>query len=137
VVVNLLDNAIKYSPPWEPVQVCLAGSVTDGDACFDTAASTTAVSALQLDIIDAGPGFKDEDLPHIFERFYRADASRSRQPVVPGGSTAAYSIGGSGLGLAIVKQIVTAHHGTVVAKNHPEQGGGWIQVVVPQPLPAG
>lgn len=154
VVVNLLDNAIKYSPPWESVQVCLTSraskndggidadsipdgipdSIPDGNADAATAPAET-ISELQLDIIDSGLGFKDEDLPHIFERFYRADASRSRQPVVAGASTAAYSIGGSGLGLAIVKQIVTAHQGTVVAQNHPHRGGGWIQILVPQPMP--
>ena len=128
VVVNLLDNAIKYSPPWETVQVCLRANGEQGN---DSDAPDVP-ETLQLNIIDAGPGFKAEDLPHLFERFYRADASRSRQPVVPGASTVSYSVGGSGLGLAIVKQIVMAHHGTVQAQNHPERGGGWIQVTVPR-----
>ncbi|MEO0407163.1 MAG: PAS domain-containing sensor histidine kinase [Cyanobacteria bacterium P01_A01_bin.135] len=142
VVVNLLDNAIKYSPPWELVEVRLkADEALDSDAAAsaDSEASSPldasegeGAPALQLEIIDGGPGFKAEDLPHIFERFYRADASRSRQPVVPGASTMAYSVGGSGLGLAIVKQIVAAHHGTVWAENHPERGGGWIQVIMPR-----
>ncbi|MGF1514946.1 MAG: sensor histidine kinase [Elainellaceae cyanobacterium] len=141
VLVNLLDNAIKYSPPWESVQVCLAEKASGDAAEFGEPESSEpepgldsedSVLHIKLDIIDAGPGFKDQDLPHIFERFYRADASRSRQPVVPGASTAAYSVGGSGLGLAIVKQIVNAHQGTVDARNHPERGGGWIRVMIPQ-----
>ncbi|MGF1538754.1 MAG: sensor histidine kinase [Elainellaceae cyanobacterium] len=138
VLVNLLDNAIKYSPPWASVQVCLA-ALDDSEAASARVARRLPEDAeeeptaqIQLDVIDAGPGFKDEDLPHIFERFYRADASRSRQPVVPGASTVAHSVGGSGLGLAIVKQIVTAHQGKVAAKNHPESGGGWIQVTIPR-----
>ncbi len=149
VLVNLLDNAIKYSPPWEAVQVrlnaegyssqahdCPAGDGATGGEGASGEASTedrdSTIPQVRIDIVDTGPGFKEEDLPHIFERFYRADASRSRQPVVSGASTAAYSVGGSGLGLAIVKQIVNAHQGTVVAQNYPQGGGGWIQIVVPQ-----
>jgi two-component system sensor histidine kinase MprB len=78
-VRNLLDNAAKWNQPDEPVTVKLH----DGE----------------LTVRDHGPGIAEADLPHVFERFYRAAASRS-QP-------------GSGLGLAIVRQVVDAHGGTV------------------------
>jgi two-component system sensor histidine kinase MprB len=87
-VSNLLENACKWSPLGEPIEVDLQGGL--------------------LTIRDHGPGFAEADLPHVFERFYRADAAR-RQP-------------GSGLGLAIVRQTAEAHGGSVVAENAP--GGG-------------
>ena len=87
-VSNLLENACKWSPPGEPVEVDLQDGL--------------------LTIRDHGPGFAESDLPHVFERFYRADTAR-KQP-------------GSGLGLAIVRQAAEAHGGSVVAENAP--GGG-------------
>jgi signal transduction histidine kinase len=63
---------------------------------------------VQLSIQDSGPGLKAEDLERIFERFYRADASRQRDGEVPGGS---------GLGLAIAKSIVQAHNGQLSAES--------------------
>ena len=87
-VSNLLENACKWSPPGEPIEVDLQDGL--------------------LTIRDHGPGFAESDLPHVFERFYRADAAR-KQP-------------GSGLGLAIVRQAAEAHGGSVVAENAP--GGG-------------
>jgi two-component system phosphate regulon sensor histidine kinase PhoR len=84
-VVNLLDNAIKYSDPGRQVSV-VAHSV-DGEATISVA--------------DHGVGIAQEHLSRIFERFYRVDRARSRK------------LGGTGLGLAIVKHIVQAHHGSV------------------------
>src|SRR5262249_36363197 len=89
-VANLLDNAAKWSPPGSHVSVDLR----DGE----------------LTVRDRGPGIADADLPHVFERFYRATAARSMP--------------GSGLGLAIVKQVAEAHGGTVTAEHAP--GGGTI-----------
>jgi two-component system sensor histidine kinase MprB len=87
-VGNLLDNARKWSPPGEPVEVeCREGTVV---------------------VHDHGPGIAAEDLPHIFDRFYRSPAARG--------------LPGSGLGLAIVAQVVKAEGGTIVAENDP--GGG-------------
>jgi two-component system sensor histidine kinase MprB len=88
-VSNLLDNARKWSPPGGAVDVALDAGGT-------------------LTVRDHGPGFASEDLPHVFERFYRADRARGMP--------------GSGLGLAIVRQAAEAHGGRVEADNAP--GGG-------------
>jgi two-component system sensor histidine kinase MprB len=92
-VSNLLDNAVKWSPAGGIVDLSLHDGV--------------------LTVRDHGPGFADADLPHVFERFYRADDSRGRP--------------GSGLGLAIVRQAAEAHGGSVEAANAPG-GGGLIRV---------
>jgi heavy metal sensor kinase len=85
VIVNLVDNAIKYTP---------AGGLVGVKVC---AWDGRAV----LEVNDNGVGIPPEALPHIFERFYRVDKTRSRQ------------MGGAGLGLSIIKAIVTAHGGQV------------------------
>jgi two-component system, OmpR family, sensor histidine kinase MprB len=87
-VSNLLDNAEKWAPPDTPIEI----SVEDG----------------QVTVRDHGPGFSGEDLPRVFDRFYRSRASRG--------------LPGSGLGLAIVRQVAEAHGGTVSAEN--AEGGG-------------
>jgi two-component system sensor histidine kinase MprB len=87
-VRNLLDNAAKFGPPEGPVEVLLTGG--------------------ELSVRDHGPGIGGEDLPFVFDRFYRALSARSAP--------------GSGLGLAVVKEIVTGHGGTVAAE--PDPGGG-------------
>jgi two-component system, OmpR family, sensor histidine kinase MprB len=87
-VANLLDNAAKWSPPGGDVEV----GVHDG----------------AVTVRDHGPGIDDEDLPYVFDRFYRAPAARG--------------LPGSGLGLAIVRQVAQAHGGTVVAEC--AEGGG-------------
>ena len=94
VLGNLLSNALRYTPSGGRVVV---------RAWADEQGATLAVQ-------DSGVGIAPDDLPHVFERFYRADPSRSRAD------------GGSGLGLAIVKQIVEAHGGQVEVQSLPEQG---------------
>jgi two-component system sensor histidine kinase BaeS len=94
VLLNLLDNARRHTPA--------GGRVTIG-ARAEGKALTTWVS-------DTGTGIDAADLPHIFDRFYRADRARS-------GST-----GGSGLGLSIVKAIIIAHGGTIRAESVPNSG---------------
>jgi two-component system, OmpR family, sensor histidine kinase MprB len=89
-VINVLDNAAK----WSAVDGVIDVSVRDRT----------------LTVRDHGPGFASEDLPHVFDRFYRAAAARSTP--------------GSGLGLAIVRQVVEAHGGRVTAENAP--GGGAV-----------
>lgn len=94
VMINLLDNAIKYA----------------SEGGIATISAKVVEKALQIDILDAGIGISEKDLPRIFERFYRVDKARSRE------------LGGTGLGLSIVKHIVSAHGGQVWVKS--ELGSG-------------
>ncbi len=94
VVVNLLDNAIKYTP--ESGKVSISVVKQDGRAV--------------LEIADTGIGISPDDLPHIFDRFYRADKARSRQ------------MGGTGLGLSIVRSICLAHDGQVKVESTEGEG---------------
>lgn len=94
VLDNLLDNAVKYSA--DGGEVRLRASSSNGH--------------FELRVEDSGTGIPRQDLPHIFERFYRADKARSRE------------MGGTGLGLAIVKHIVQAHGGTVRAESEYQNG---------------
>lgn len=91
VFVNLIANALKHTPA--------GGSVTLG-----------ADGESTVTVRDTGCGIGPEDLPHIFERFYRTDQSRSR------------TTGGSGIGLSIARSIVEAHHGTITVESVPGQG---------------
>ena len=87
-LTNIVGNAEKFSSPDGTISVeILAGAVT---------------------VSDIGPGFEEQDLPYVFERFYRSDAARSKP--------------GSGLGLSIVKQIIDDHDGDVFARNSAEGG---------------
>ncbi len=94
VMVNLLDNAIKYTSSGGNVSV--AANETDG--------------FVQVDVEDTGIGIPREDIPRIFERFYRVDKARSRE------------LGGTGLGLAIVKHIIQGHNGRVWVTSEPGKG---------------
>jgi len=91
---NLVDNALKFTPPGGEVRV----------------AAEEAVETVVLAVEDTGPGIPPHHLPRVFERFYRVDPSRARQS------------GGAGLGLAITKHIALGHGGRVEAANRP--GGG-------------
>jgi two-component system sensor histidine kinase MprB len=103
----MLDNAGKFSPPGAPIDVDLSG---DG----------------VLTVADRGPGVPDDALPHVFDRFFRADEARAMP--------------GSGLGLAIVKQVAEGHGGTITLTNRP--GGGAVArltmpvLAAPPPAPA-
>jgi two-component system sensor histidine kinase MprB len=92
-VTNLLDNAAKWSPAGGVVEVRLQGGT--------------------LTVRDHGPGFNEDDLPYVFDRFHRAKEARSKP--------------GSGLGLAIVRQAAEAHDGFVEASNAPD-GGALLRV---------
>ena len=89
-MLNLLDNAAKWSPPGGTVRVQMR-PLDDW--------------SVLLEVADAGPGIADEDLPRVFDRFYRADTSRTMP--------------GSGLGLAIVRQVAVRHGGAVWAGRAP------------------
>ena len=120
VLLNLLDNSIKYSPPQGVIQVVA-----------NLLPNQTAPQRVQIHIIDSGSGFPAADLPHVFERLYRGDPARARQLISSSHPSSAVNTG-SGLGLAIVQQIVFAHKGTVKARNHPETGGAWLTVELPK-----
>jgi len=89
-IANLIDNALKYSPPDEPVEITLHGK--------------------ELTVRDHGLGISPEDLPHVFDRFYRGAEARGRP--------------GSGLGLAIVRQVAAQQGGAITAERAP--GGGTL-----------
>lgn len=93
-VENLLDNALRYTPPGGRIEVQCR---PDGDLA-------------KFVVADTGPGIAPRDLPHLFEPMYRADPSRSRDT------------GGTGLGLAIARRILRAHGGDLVAANRPAGG---------------
>ena len=95
-ITNLLDNAVKWSPPGGTIRVQLEGD--------------------RLRVADQGPGIADEDLPHVFDRFYRADTARNTP--------------GTGLGLSIVAQTITQHGGWVRA-GRSAQGGAEFTVQLP------
>jgi two-component system phosphate regulon sensor histidine kinase PhoR len=118
VFLNLLDNGIKHSPPQGQVLVKVTPPAHDSSLPPEQ-------QKIIIDVIDSGTGFLPSDLPYVFERLYRGDRSRTRQKSFSG------SGGGSGLGLAIVEQIVRAHGGSITAQNHPQTGGGWLQITLP------
>jgi two-component system, OmpR family, phosphate regulon sensor histidine kinase PhoR len=93
-VVNLLDNAIKYSDPDKKVQIQVV----------------TSDNEVRIRVQDHGIGIEKKHLPRLFERFYRVDKARSR------------SLGGTGLGLAIVKHIAQAHGGHITVESRPGEG---------------
>ncbi|MEV4758306.1 HAMP domain-containing sensor histidine kinase [Micromonospora sp. NPDC049559] len=111
VLGNLMTNAITHTPPTASVTLRLRGEP-----------GNVAV----VEVADTGPGLTPEQAERVFERFYRADAARSRRA---GGAT------GTGLGLAIVAALVAAHHGTVEVLTTPG-GGATFRVRLPLADPA-
>jgi len=78
VLLNLLDNSIKYSPANQPVSVQVSVITTPHLSREYSRGSKAGQQGIQVDVIDSGPGFPEHALPHVFERFYRADPARSR-----------------------------------------------------------
>jgi two-component system, OmpR family, phosphate regulon sensor histidine kinase PhoR len=125
VFLNLIDNSIKFSPVDTAIAIYLRPRVQIPDPTDEE----TTQAWVQIEVVDAGSGFPEESLNHVFKRFYRADPARGRAASeVPDNLPTG---GGSGLGLAIAHQIITAHGGTIEAKNHPRQGGAWIKILIP------
>ena len=99
VIGNLVGNSLRYIPDGSKIWLALEETSNE----------------VKLFVNDNGPGVTEDELPYLFDRFWRKDKSRAR------------SAGGTGLGLAIAKQLVEAQGGTVEARNLPEGG---LQVVI-------
>ncbi len=104
---NLVSNAIRFTDSGGHVQV---GVRRDGDG-------------YRLTVTDNGAGIAPEHLPYLFDRFYRAEHSRSR------------TTGGSGLGLAITKHLIEAHQGTITATSTPNHGSTFTIWLPTRPQP--
>jgi signal transduction histidine kinase len=98
VIINLLANALKYTPTHGFVELSIRADL----------------QTVKINVKDSGLGIPPEDLPYIFERFYRADKSRNRQT------------GGAGIGLTIAKAIVEAHQGTIMVNSVLGKGTEFI-----------
>ena len=96
MAVNLLDNALKYTPSGGTVTVSL--NANKGQVVFS--------------VSDTGIGISKDDLPHVFKRFYRCDQSRSQA--------------GIGLGLSLARAIAKAHGGNIAAESNPDRGSEFI-----------
>jgi len=96
LLLNLIENAVKYTPRGGNVSVQLGAS--DGE--------------VRVTVADSGIGIAPGDLPHVFDRFWRADSARTRTGARPG----------AGLGLAISKWIVEAHGGAIEVQSRPGRG---------------
>ena len=106
MVANLLDNAIKYTP---------------SNGTIDVTTSAAEDGSIQIAVKDTGMGISEQDLVHVFERFYRCDPSRS-QP-------------GTGLGLSFARAVARAHNGDITVTSTPGEGSSCI-VILPQNSPA-
>ncbi len=104
VLANLVGNAVRHTPESASITVCVG----------------TTRSSVLLGVEDTGPGLAEDEAAHVFERFYRADSSRTRES------------GGSGLGLSIVAALVAAHNGTVSVRSTPGTGASF-RVELPRP----
>ena len=98
VVVNILNNAYRHSKEYSLIHIAV----------------TEEHKSISITIEDEGEGIPLEDLPHIFDRFYRVDKARSR------------ATGGTGLGLSIVKEIVELHGGTITVTSEVDHGSCFI-----------
>jgi signal transduction histidine kinase len=107
VLYNLIQNSIRYTPPDGSIMV----KARDGG------------SEVQVEITDTGTGILEEDMPHIFQKFYRADDARSRDS------------GGAGLGLAIARGIVEAHGGRIWVRTQAGEGSTFAFTLPKNPFP--
>jgi signal transduction histidine kinase len=98
ILNNLLENALRFSPPGEELTIKLWGSPDH----------------VSISIRDHGPGIPEEELPFVFNRFYRGDSARDQAQ------------GGTGLGLSISRKLAEAHGGALTAQNHPQGGAEFI-----------
>jgi two-component system sensor histidine kinase BaeS len=102
VLRNLLENSVRYTRAGGRVHIAASRQVNDA----------------VIDVMDSAPGVPEESLPRLFDRLFRVEPSRSREP------------GGAGIGLALCRSVVQAHGGRIEAKASP-LGGLWIRIVLP------
>ena len=98
VLLNIVDNALKFTHPSGRIEIL---------------ARSEGQEAVLIQVCDTGQGIPPEALPHVFDRFYRADSSRSRSP---------QHAGGNGLGLAIARELVEAQGGSITIESKPGEG---------------
>jgi signal transduction histidine kinase len=110
VLRNLFDNALTHTPSGGEVGVSACVTCPEPSRTSNRRAAFHSRQWVEVSVRDTGPGIAAEDLPHVFERFYRADKSRSR------------ATGGAGLGLAIARQLVEAHGGQIEVQSEVGQG---------------
>jgi len=116
VLYNLVGNAIRHTPNGGEVTITIQDiadcrlQIADWPSSSTQSAISNLQSAILVEVADTGEGIAAEDLPHIFDDFYRGEKSRSR------------ATGGAGLGLAIARGIVAAHGGRIWAESKPEHG---------------
>lgn len=109
---NLLSNALRYTPEGGTVRIVAARAHAPACAAPDA-------DMICIRVIDTGPGIAPDDLPHVFDRFWRADRGRARAQ------------GGSGLGLAIARQLALAHGGAIGVESEPGKGACfWLSLPV-------
>lgn len=109
-VGNLVSNAVRHTPHGGTVTPRARGEAGDADRPRDARTPDSGGSRTVIEVVDTGSGIAAEDLPRVFDRFWRAVKSRSRQH------------GGSGLGLSIVRKLAEAHGGEVAASSDPGSG---------------
>lgn len=127
LIANLVENAIRYTPKTGRIDIRLAGASTKSDVqqpgapirSRNARAAGAATNMAILTVADSGIGISPTDLPHVFERFFRADKARSR------------AHGGTGLGLSIAQYIVRAHGGSIDAASEGANRGCTISVRLP------
>lgn len=116
VLVNILSNAIRYTPPHGKIEFRLENLESSKNL---TNATGNNILGVKFTIKDNGIGIPEEDLPHVFERFYRVEKARSSES------------GGTGLGLSIAKEMIHAHNGEIMIDS--VQGAGTtVTIILPQ-----
>ncbi|MDR1149833.1 MAG: two-component sensor histidine kinase [Spirochaetaceae bacterium] len=116
VFINLLSNAVKYT---DKGSITISISIKEiDDGVFSGSKNLEKNNRIEVSFSDTGIGIPEEDLPHIFERFYRTDKSRNR------------NTGGTGIGLTISAAIVHAHGGTITAENNRQNGGAIFKIQI-------
>ncbi|PKK15607.1 ATP-binding protein [Thermomonospora sp. CIF 1] len=119
VLSNLLTNAVRHTPAGTPVRVRLRPGTPAEERALRERGAAAGTSAVVCEVADSGPGLTREQAERVFERFYRADESRSRED------------GGTGLGLAIVAALAAAHGGLAQVETAPGRGATF-RVLLPQ-----